>query len=253
MNATTVPPTQQQRLTERQRPDSPVVMYQRWEQLLFLHWQWDADAVQATLPAGLRVDTYKGSAFLGIVPLFMRNVRPRLMPAVPMLSDFLELNVRTYVHDASGRPGLYFYSLDCDQPVAVTAAKTLLNLRYEHSDMKASVDPEGWVDFEAHRKGQVLTDKYRYKGFGPAGEAFPETLEFFLLERYRLFAASSAGDHLNSIRVCHPPYLFRQAQVTQWSDAVLRFAHFDTGGRAPDHICYAEPQEVEVFAPEKVQ
>lgn len=250
MNPTFAPPSLQQRLAERQRPSGPVVMYQRWEELLFLHWQWDAEAVQATLPPGLHVDTFKGSAFLGIVPLFMRDVRPRFVPAVPVVSDFLELNVRTYVCDDMGRPGLYFYSLDCDQPIAVEAARTLLNLPYEHSALTAKVDAEGWVDFEARRSGAVLTDHFRYCGFGPAGEAFPESLEFFLVERYRLFSASSANGRLHSIRVCHPPYLIRQAQVTQWSDAVLRLNKFNTGGRAPDHICYSAAQDVEVFAPE---
>ena len=251
MNNTIAPPTLQQRLVERQRPESPVVMYQRWEQLLFLHWKWEPERVQSTLPPGLHVDTFAGDAYVGIVPLFMRNVRPRMLPAVPTISDFLELNLRTYVYDGTGRPGLYFYSLDCDQPIAVEAAKRLLNLRYEHAEMKAEVDAEGWVDFESHRDGTVLTDRFRYKAFGPAGEAYPESLEFFLLERYRLFAAGS-GEQLHSIRVCHAPYIMQQAQVTHWGDAVLRYAKFDTNGRAPDHICFARPQDVEVFAPETV-
>lgn len=254
MNDTITPPTMQQRLVERQRPDGPVVMYQRWEHLLFLHWEWDPALVQATLPPGLHVDTFAGRAYLGVVPLFMRNVRPRGVPAIPTVSDFLELNVRTYVHDGAGRPGLYFYSLDCDQPLAVETAKRLLGLRYEHAAMKAEVDAQqGWVELEAQRAGAVLTDRFRYRGFGPAGEAFPESREFFLLERYRLFAGDAGGERLRSVRVCHPPYLFRQAEVPRWSDAVLRFARFDTGGRAPDHICYVRDQDVEVFAPEKVQ
>ena len=253
MNDTIAPPTPQQRLVERQRPDGPVVMYQRWEQLLFLHWKWEAAAVQATLPPGLRVDTFQGAAYLGLVPLFMRNVRPRLLPAVPVISDFLELNLRTYVYDATGRPGLYFYSLDCDQPLAVEAARGLLNLRYEHAKMEAQVDAEGWVDFQSQRVGEVLTDRFRYRGFGPGGEAYPESLEFFLLERYRLFSSDSEGGRLQSVRVCHPPYLIRQAEAPQWSDAVLRYARFDTGGRAPDHVAYVQAQDVEIFAPERVE
>jgi uncharacterized protein YqjF (DUF2071 family) len=253
MNETIAPPTLQQRLVERQRPEGMVVMYQRWEQLLFLHWKWEPEWVQATLPPGLWVDTFAGDAYVGIVPVFMRDVRPRMMPAVPTISDFLELNVRTYVYDAAGRPGLYFYSLDCDQPIAVEAAKRLLHLRYQHAEIKAEVKADSWVEFESHRDGTVLTDRYRYKAFGPAGEAFPESREFFLLERYRLFASDASGEHLNSIRVSHRPYLFQQAEVPEWSDAVLRYAKFDTAGRAPDHICYAKAQEVDVFAPEKAE
>ena len=239
-------------MAERVRPTGPFVMRQRWEQLLFLHWLWDADAVQTSLPPGLRVDTWEGSAWLGLVPLFMRDVRPRFVPAVPLVSDFYELNLRTYVHDAAGRPGLYFYSLDCDQPAAVEAARRLLLLRYEHAAIEAKVDAEGWVDFAVRRAGAANSSEFRYRPYGAAaGEAAPESVEFFLLERYRLFASDRAGEQLNSIRVCHAPYRVRQAQVFAWGDAALRQAGFDPRGRAPDHICCAEPVDVEVFAPEK--
>jgi uncharacterized protein YqjF (DUF2071 family) len=253
MNATIAPPSLQQRLVERTRPEGPVVMLQRWEQLLFLHWRYDVATVQAMLPPGLAVDVWDGAAWMGVVPLFMRDVRPRFVPAIPMLSDFLELNLRTYVYDGLGRPGIYFFSLDCDQPVAVETARRLLHLRYEHAEMKAEIDAEGWVNFQSRRDGAVLTDQFKYRGFGPAGEAFPESQEFFLLERYRLFATDAQGERMSSVRICHPPYVFRQAEVPQWSDAVLRHAKFETGGRAPDHICYVQSQEVEVFAPENVE
>jgi uncharacterized protein len=253
MNPTLAPPTPQQRLHERTRPSGPVVMRNRWEQLLFLHWRYDPLAVQAALPPGLTVDLWDGAAWLGVVPFFMRDMRPSFAPPVPLLSDFLELNVRTYVYDAAGRPGVYFFSLDCDQPVAVEAAKRLLHLRYEHAEMQAEVDAEGWVEFTSQRHGEVLTDKYRYRGYGVAAEALPESHEFFLVERYRLFATTPEGEQLRSIRVCHAPYAVRQAQVTEWSDGVLRYARFNVRGRAPDHICFAEPVNVEIFAPEKVE
>jgi uncharacterized protein len=252
MHAVEPPPTLQQRLAERARPDGPVVLYQRWEQLLFLHWRWDVPAVQAALPAGLTVDVYDGSAWLGLVPLFMRDVRPRFVPAMPAISDFLELNLRTYVYDAAGRPGLYFHSLDCDQPLAVEMARRFLSLRYEHAAINAGVDADGWVDFESQRRGTVEKAVFRYHAFGPpATEAAPDSIEFFLLERYRLFAKSAGGD-LRSIRVSHPPYRVRQAQVFRWGDAPLRLAGFDPRGAAPDHLCVTEPQEVETFAPEIV-
>ncbi|MBM49753.1 MAG: hypothetical protein CMP27_07970, partial [Roseibacillus sp.] len=72
-------------------------MHQRWENLLFLHWAVPAQSVKEHLPPGLEVDTYNGTAWVGVVPFFMRGVRPRFLPSVPGLSNFLELNVRTYV------------------------------------------------------------------------------------------------------------------------------------------------------------
>jgi uncharacterized protein YqjF (DUF2071 family) len=253
MTQTIVPPSLQQRLIERTRPEGPVVMYQRWEHLLFLHWRYDVALVQAMLPPGLVVDAWNGSAWLGLVPLFMRDVRPRFVPPVPMLSDFHELNLRTYVYDATGRPGIYFFSLDCDQPVAVETARRLLYLRYEHATIEAAAGIDGWVNFETQRTNTVLRSHFRYRAFGTPAEAAPETIEFFLLERYRLFAGNANGERLNTIRVCHAPYRIRAAEVTHWGDAVLRLAGFPPPEREPDHICATEPVELDVFAPESVE
>ncbi|MEI6536644.1 MAG: DUF2071 domain-containing protein, partial [Verrucomicrobiaceae bacterium] len=103
-------PGDSQRLAARElQPGSPV-MFQQWRDLLFLHWEYSAAAIQATLPEGLFVDTFDGKAYLGVVPFFMRKIRPRFLPAVPGISDFMELNLRTYVHDRAGVPGVWFYS-----------------------------------------------------------------------------------------------------------------------------------------------
>ena len=99
-------PSLEQRLAARRAPQSCHQMYQQWVDLLFLHWKYPADIIQATLPAGLFVDTHLDQAYLGVVPFFMRNVRPRFLPAVPKLSHFMEINLRTYVYDRSGVPGV---------------------------------------------------------------------------------------------------------------------------------------------------
>jgi uncharacterized protein len=252
MEPSIAPPSLQQRLVERSRPTGPVVLYQRWEQLLFLHWRYEVAEVQTTLPPGVTVDAWQGSAWVGLVPLFMRDVRPRFVPPVPAISDFLELNVRTYVYDALGRPGIYFYSLDCNQPLAVEVAKRLLHLRYEHATIDASVGSGGWVDFEAQRVDTILKSSFRYRAVGPRAEAAPESMDFFLLERYRLFAGDENGEQLSTIRVCHAPYKIRAAEVPQWGEAMLRLAGLTSPERTPDHICAADTVEVETFAPEKV-
>ena len=233
---------------ERDRPAARPVMRQEWTNLLFLHWAWDAVQVQRTLPAGLTVDTFEGRAWIGLVPFFMRRVRLAGSPAVPGVSDFLELNVRTYVHDAHGRPGVWFYSLDCNQWLAVKVARTFFHLPYEHAAMAAAVDAAtGTVDYSACRRGLERESRFRYRATGERHGAPAGTLEFFLVERYTLFAHAVRRNRLLAGRVAHVPYQVGAAEVTVADDMMLRLAGFDPAGRAPDHVCAAAAVEVEIF------
>ncbi|MBC7368234.1 MAG: DUF2071 domain-containing protein [Undibacterium sp.] len=243
-------PTMAQRLAERVRPEGAPVMRQRWAQLLFLHWAWDAAAIQRTLPAGLTVDLHEGRAWVGLVPFFMERVRPRGCPAVPGISDFLELNVRTYVHDAQGRPGVWFYSLDANQWLAVKVARTFFHLPYEHAEMSAAIAAgTGEVDYRARRAGTERESRFVYRTAGDSGAKKAEvgSLEFFLVERYRLFAQDARREWLFSGRVHHEPYRIGAVEVPIWDDAMLRLAGFECGGRAPDHVCGARAVDVEVW------
>jgi len=180
---------------------------QRWSDLLFAHWVVDAAAIQATLPPGLFVDTFAGCAYLGIVPFFMERVRPAGLPPVPFLSWFLELNVRTYVHDAAGNPGVWFYSLDCNQPLAVALARRFFHLPYFNADMTAARSG-GSIRYRCRRQGGAgVASEFRWERQSAGDPAAPDTLEFFLLERYRLFAADRTG-RLFRGRVHHAPYRY---------------------------------------------
>ncbi|OYU99820.1 MAG: hypothetical protein CFE26_24990, partial [Verrucomicrobiales bacterium VVV1] len=222
--------------------------------MLFLHWTWDPAAIQATLPPGLTVDVHEGKAWVGLVPFFMERVRPRGLPAVPGLSDFLELNVRTYVHDAQGRPGVWFYSLDANQWLAVKIARTFFHLPYEHATMRATVAPQtGEVDFRAQRAGTERESRFVYRPVSESGgrKAKEGSLEFFLVERYRLFAHDCRSGDLFSGKVHHAPYRIGAAHVPTWDDTMLRLAGFERAGRAPDHVCSARAVDVEVWPLER--
>lgn len=220
---------------------------------MFLHWAWSAEAVQRTLPPGLTVDTYDGKAWLGVVPFFMRGVRPVGLPAIPALSDFLELNVRTYVIDPAGRPGVWFYTLDCNQWMAVKLARTFFQLRYRHAEMSATVGGDGLVNYRSRRLGQTRESNYAYRRRGPGGPAAIGSLEFFLVERYRLFAHHLRRNALLSGRVWHEPYEIGAVEVSVWDEVMLQLEGFGAPGRPPDHLCAAAPVDVRVFAPERVR
>src|SRR5688572_6687358 len=179
-------PTLENRLKMRERPQHRTpVMYERWENLLFLHWEYDPQAIQQTLPNGLYVDTFDGKAYLGVVPFLMRGVRPHLLPITLGMSDFEELNVRTYVYDSTGTPGVWFYSLDANHYFAGALARLLFNLPYFHANMTAEFSPDTQeITFSSYRYGTNPTSKtqFSYRAISQPSLAIPGTLEFFLIE-----------------------------------------------------------------------
>src|SRR6478736_184531 len=102
-------------------PDGPWTMTQTWHDLLFAHWRIRLDVMRPLVPRELEIDTFDGSAWIGVVPFRMSAVRMRGLPPVPGASAFPELNVRTYVR-YGGRAGVWFFSLDAESALAVFAA-----------------------------------------------------------------------------------------------------------------------------------
>jgi uncharacterized protein YqjF (DUF2071 family) len=223
-------------------------MCQNWRRLLFLHWAWDAAEVQATLPPGLSVDAWEGRAWLGIIPFKMEAVRPRFFPAVPVLSNFPELNVRTYVRDRHGRPGVWFYSLDCAQPLAVWMARVVFGLPYFHARMRERV--EGGIFYDCRRSGVRAAVHYEYRGVGNPERAGEGTLEQFLIERYRLFAVR-AGRLLTG-EVWHEPYPLQRAEVSAWDAIPLQQAGFEVADAPPDHVIFSPGVDTRIFGIEAV-
>ncbi len=228
-------------------------MYQRWQDLLFLHWSYPAHSIQATLPEGLFVDTFGGSAYLGVVPFFMRGIRPRFLPAVPGLSDFMELNLRTYVHDRAGVPGVWFYSLDANQWLAVHIARRFFHLPYEHARMQSRRTADGRIRFESQRTGaraDVACCTFDYAAAADMRPAEPSSLEFFLVERYRLYAKTPDG--LRRGAVFHEPYPLCRAEVNAWDGNLLPLDGFAPAGRPPDHVIMSRGVDVAIFPLETV-
>ncbi len=234
-----------QRCDLRERPAGQVVGRQRWNHLLFAHWKVDPKLVQATLPRGLSVDTFAGAAYLGIVPFSMERVRPAWLPPLPWVSWFLELNVRTYVHDASGRPGVWFYSLDCNRALAVAIARRFFHLPYLNARMAASVR-DGAIHYECQRRDVAARPcRYAWTPGAESATVAAGSLEFFLVERYLLFAADPAG-RLYSGRVHHAPYLINSPTVSEFSVEPARQAGFRLDGE-PASLLAALPVDVSVF------
>ena len=78
-------------------PSRDWTVRQDWIDLAFLHWKLSPALLEPLLPDGLILDTFNDEAWIGIAPLGMDRVRLAYTPAIPLVSSFPELNVRTYV------------------------------------------------------------------------------------------------------------------------------------------------------------
>ncbi len=174
-------------------PPRPWIMAMEWRDLLFAHWPIAPAAMQALLPPGLELDTYDGQAWLGVVPFEMTGVRPRAIPALPWVSRFAELNVRTYVV-VDGKPGVWFFSLDAAQPLAVRGARWGFHLPYFDAQMHIERgDGIRYQSQRTHRGAAPATFAASYRPTGPVYHSQPGTLEQWLTDRYCLYATDDRG------------------------------------------------------------
>jgi uncharacterized protein YqjF (DUF2071 family) len=194
-------------------PDAPWIMTQTWHDVLFLHFPVDAQMLRARLPVGLQLDQYDGQAYVAVVPFHMTNMAPRGVPALPGLSSMPELNVRTYV-TAKGIPGVYFFSLDAANPLAVGAARTMFHLAYHTADMEVT-RRENWIEYTSRRKSpgsRAAEFRGRYKSVGSPQHPEPGSLEYFLTERYCLYSLDDAL-HMYRVDIHHGPWALTLAEA----------------------------------------
>jgi len=241
--------TWEQRASYQQSPPGRPFFYQSWNNLLFIHWRYDPDEIQRRLPAGLKVDTYNESAWIAIVPFEMNRIRPVGMPALAWLSFFLELNVRTYVIDEQGTPGVWFFSLQANRRPAVVLGRTLYQLPYWWSAMRSVRDTDGWFDYQCRRFADPLqrNHRYRWRPHGDIAEARLQTFEFFVAERYVLFAQSRDGTIAKG-RVHHPPYRLQNVEVDQCDSSLLALDNLTPSQSPPDHLAFCSGVDVSVYA-----
>jgi uncharacterized protein YqjF (DUF2071 family) len=224
-------------------------MRQLWRHLGFFHWPVDPDQISAVLPPGIEVDTFDGVAYLGLVPFTMLGTRPPFLPALPGFSDFHEVNVRTYVHAGGRDPGVWFFSLDASSSLAVAGARAVYKLPYFHASIAMTVQQTSRdvIDFRSSRDSAAqLTCVYQ-----PTGEvrpAQPDTLEFFLIERYLLYAWD--GRRLRTARVFHQPYPLQTARLGDgFKDTLVAQSGVARPDGPPPLAHYAREVDVRIYRP----
>ena len=240
------------RLAQRNRPAGSVAGYQTWSDLLFVHWRVPAAELRPLLPAEVEIDECDGSAWVGLVLFHMTGVRPWWFPAIPGVSEFHETNVRTYV-TCNGEPGVWFFSLDAANSLAVRVARWRWRLRYFFAEMSLA-RRDSLIEYRSQRlwpepipaNADVASEIGDWlPGGGPHGEAAPGTLEFFLAERYLLFTELSPG-RIARGQVHHTPYPLKTAKLLRCDQSLVSASGINVTN-PPAHVLFSPGVTVDIF------
>jgi uncharacterized protein YqjF (DUF2071 family) len=226
-------------------PKRPWIMTQTWHDLLFAHWPIDPARLRPLVPAAFDLDLLDGEAWIGVVPFRMTNVSLRGVPALPWISEFPELNVRTYVRVAD-RPGVFFFSLDAGSRLAVTTARTVLNLPYFAAAMKLSGTNE--IHYQSRREDPPEAEfEGTYAPSGAPVEPTAGTLEYFLTERYCLYNLDRGGKAYR-LDIHHPPWPLQPAEAELRRNTMAAASHISLIDRTP-LLHFSKRQDMIGWAP----
>ena len=217
----------------------------RWHDLLFAHWPFEPQQISELLPNGIQLDTFDDQAWMGVVPFRMTDVAPRWIPAVPWVSAFPELNVRTYV-TLDGKPGVWFFSLDATNPLAVRVARKFFHLRY--MDARQSIRYEdGWYRYQSermHRNEPAARLDAKYRPISDVFFAEPGTIEHWLTARYCLYTCDQKSRILRG-EIDHPPWPLQRAEWEVTTNTMLVGLSLEPAGEP--HLLFSKEVGVKAW------
>jgi uncharacterized protein len=226
-------------------------MYQTWGKLLFLHWPVAAELLQPLIPSRLRLDTFEGQAWVSVTPFTMWGIRPIFFPPLPVLSQSHELNVRTYVH-MEGVPGAWFFSLDASNALAVLGARLSLGLPYFRARMRLQ-EHQADIHFTStrtHPGAPVAQFEGTWSRGEPRPSPLPDTLDFFLVERYCLY--TTRRGQLYRVRIFHRPWPLCRVERLSFTSTMLESQGLPAPSEDPLLHAQGESIRVGIWPPERL-
>lgn len=207
----------------------------RWDNLTFVHWQYEPSVVQALLPDGLEVDTFDGKAYVSLVPFQMNRATPRFLPSLPWLSSFAETNVRTYVVDSAGNRAIWFFSLEADRLPVVALGRWLFRFPYIWSDLTVQVEG-AWRRYETWaRRWPARIASTTAVAIEIGDEiAVPSDLDIFLTARWGTVTKwPTRNGRLRHHPVDHPAWQLHDASLLEYHDEAFVAAGLPTPSGVP--------------------
>lgn len=218
-------------------PSKPWVFRQSWVDLCFVHFEVPEQVLRSSLPPALEVDTFQGKAWIGLVPFGMQDVMIRPFPNLLYFSAFNEFNVRTYVI-YQGKPGVYFFSLDCPNRVAIWIGNRFFKMPYLKSDIVRQMK-EDKTYFYCKRRNSRKVFEANYRPISDPLNYPKDSFEIWATERYCCYSRDK-NDHCYRCEIQHLPWPLQKAEIEIIQNDI---SDFDLGEQHPS-VLYSKKLEV---------
>lgn len=231
-------------------PEGRWIMFQSWCDLLFAHWPVPHAELRRHVPSQLELEEHAGSAWIGLTPFRLEQLRPPWLPAAPVLSSFPEVNLRTYVK-VGRKPGIFFFSLDVASRLTVLGARMFYRLPYHLAQMQVGKTGEGAIAYWSRRGSGEAVLNAHYRPLGQPFSAREGTLEHFLVERYALFAVTRSGTVLQG-DIHHGPWAIQEAEATIRRNTIAAASGVHIPETSP-LLHFAARQDTVIWPPRQVR
>lgn len=160
-------------------PPNKWIYYHEWNNALFLHWKVPLQSLRKLVPIEFEIDTFDGNAYISLVAFSMQEIRPKYLPSVEFISNFDEINLRTYIKNGN-KTGVYFLQIEAEKSLSVFIAKFLSGLPYQKAEM--DFKPQCYKSFFPLNNCHLDVNFELKNSHNEKSE-----LEYWLTERYCLF------------------------------------------------------------------
>lgn len=213
-------------------PEGKWKFYQEWNDVIFLHWEVNYKELRKIVPQDLEIDLFDNKAWISVVAFSMEKVRPKNLPAFPPLSNFDEINIRTYVK-YKGKVGVFFLSIEAGNKLSCQLAKTLSGLPYRFSKMKRRNSRYDSINLQ-------YLDEFNLKFKLGSSRKDKSELDIWLLERYALFQDEKG--FINEFDIHHLEWPIQKIEIIK---LIMNYPRFQSlFNQAPDFCHYSTGVQV---------
>jgi uncharacterized protein YqjF (DUF2071 family) len=210
-------------------------MTQGWLDAVFLHWR-IPEAVAATrMPPGVRPDTYDGSSWVGLIGFRLQRTTISSGPAIPYFGTFIEVNVRLYSREPSGRRGVVFLSMDASRLAFVLAARAArLPYIWSRALFRPPIETGSGVGYSLRRFGNGPTSEFSVT---PARDREAnDPLSIHLTARFGLHTRLLGRTIY--LPNTHPDWPLYRARLTSLDDQLIAATGIKVSGQ-PESVLYS--------------